>query len=73
MEDIKKRVQTARAICPYLTTKQTAFHLGICESTLRKLRTAGLGPIGRRHGRTLRYHVDDIEAWSLAQSGVGHD
>ena len=74
MEDIKKRAQTARAICPYLTTKQTAFHLGIAESTFRRLRTAGRGPIGRRHGYKFQYHIDDIEAWSVAHSSGGrHD
>ncbi|MFA6125357.1 helix-turn-helix transcriptional regulator [Sphingomonas sp.] len=74
MDDTAIRAQAARATCPYLTTKQTAFHLGIAESTLRALRAAGRAPLGRRHGRTWRYHIDDIEAWSVARSSGGrHD
>jgi excisionase family DNA binding protein len=74
MDDTATRAQAARATCPYLTTKQTAFHLGIAESTLRRLRSEGRAPVGRRHGRTFRYHIDDIEAWSAARSSGGrHD
>ena len=74
MDDTAKRAQAARATCPYLTSKQTAFHLGIADSTLRALRAAGRAPVGRRHGRTWRYHIDDIEAWSVERSsGGGHD
>ncbi|MFS0771200.1 helix-turn-helix transcriptional regulator [Sphingomonas sp. 1P08PE] len=72
--DTAARAQAARQTCPYLTAKQAAFHLGIAYSTLRALRAAGRGPLCRRHGRTWRYHIDDIEAWSAARaSGGGHD
>jgi hypothetical protein len=74
MDDTAIRAQAARATCPYLTTKQTAFHLGIAESTLRALRAAGRGPRGRRHGGGWRHHIDDIDAWSIARSSGGsHD
>ena len=74
MDDIATRAQAARSTCPYLTSKQAAYHLGIAYSTLRALRRTGRAPVGRRHGRTWRYHIDDIEAWSKARSGGGcHD
>ena len=65
MDDIARRAQ-ARLTCPFLTAKQAAFHLGLSCSTLKALRAAGKGPRCRRHGRTWRYHVDDLEAWSQA-------
>jgi len=71
MDDIAERAKAARDTCPYLTAKQAAFHLGIAYSTLRALRAAGTAPVGRRHGRTWRYHIDDIEAWSAARSSGG--
>jgi hypothetical protein len=73
MDDTAIRAQAARDGCPYLNAKQTAFHLGISETTLRALRAAGRGPLGRMHARALRYHIDDIEAWSLAQGKGGCD
>lgn len=74
MDDTASRAQAARDTCPYLTSKQTAFHLGIAHSTLRALRRTGQAPVGRLHGRAWRYHIDDIDAWSTARSsGGGHD
>lgn len=66
MDDTAARAQKAREICPFLTAKQTAFHLGLAYSTLKDLRRAGRGPACRKHGRTWRYHIDDIETWSAA-------
>ena len=74
MDDTADRARAARSTCPYLTSKQAAYHLGIAYSTLRALRRDGRAPVGRRHGRTWRYHIDDIEAWSKGRSGGGgHD
>lgn len=74
MDNIAERARIARTSCPYLTAKQAAFHLGIGYSTLRAMRAAGTAPVGRRHGRTWRYHIDDLEAWSAKRSGgAGHE
>ncbi len=67
-DDADIRAQAAREACPYLTSKQTAFHLGISPNTLRGMRLQGKGPKCRRHGHNWRYHIDDIEAWSLART-----
>ena len=55
-----------------LTAKQAAFHLGLAYSTLKRLRQTGNGPKCRLHGRTWRYHIADIEAWSAARARGGH-
>jgi predicted site-specific integrase-resolvase len=73
MDDTAIRAQAARDTCPYLTTKQTAFHIGVSACTLRRLRASGQGPVARLHGRTWRYHIDDIEAWSRAVRKGGTD
>lgn len=71
MDDIARRAQAARATNPFLTAKQAAFHLGLAYSTLKAMRAAGSGPSCRLHGRTWRYHINDIEAWSTARTGGG--
>lgn len=59
------RAAQARAGSPFLCPAQAAFYLGISESTLKEHRKAGTGPRYRRHSRHLRYHIDDLDAWSL--------
>jgi hypothetical protein len=66
IDDVALRAREARAACPFLTTKQTAFHLGISPTTLKTMRGQGRGPVCRLHGRSWFYHVIDIETWSNA-------
>lgn len=66
--DADLRAEAARSNCPFLTAKEAAFHLGIAYNTFRCMRQKGTGPKGRKHGANWRYHIDDIEAWSLAGS-----
>lgn len=61
-----ERARQARETCPFLTTKQAAFHLGLAADTLKKMRRLRRGPPCRKHGAVWRYHIDDIEAWSRA-------
>ena len=35
-DDAAARAKAARESCPFLTAKQTAFHLGIARSTLQE-------------------------------------
>lgn len=73
IDDTARRARAARETCPFLTAKQTAFHLGLAYSTLKAMRRLGTGPACRLHGRTWRYHIDDIEAWSnAARRGGAH-
>lgn len=50
---------------PFLDTQQAAFYLGISVRTLQEYRSAGIGPRCRRYARRVRYHIDDLNAWSL--------
>lgn len=71
MDDPDDRAHAARLRCPFLTGKQAAFYLGVAEPTLRAMRAAGNGPRCRLHGRTYRYHIDDLDTWSEARAKGG--
>lgn len=49
---------------PFLTTEEAAHFLKLKSNTLEKMRVYGGGPIFRKHGRHVRYHIDDLNAWS---------
>ena len=49
---------------PFLTTREAARFLKLKPNTLEKMRVYGGGPIYRKHGRHVRYHIDDLTAWS---------
>lgn len=65
-EDDNSRAATARKGSPFLNTAQAAHYLCISIRTLEDLRRKGKGPPSRRHGRLVRYHIADLEAWSSA-------
>lgn len=62
-EDID-RATTAKKGSPFLNTDQAAFYIGLSRRTLEKMRSEGGGPPFRRHGRYIRYHIDDLDTWS---------
>lgn len=49
---------------PFLSTRQAADFLNLKTNTLEKMRVYGGGPPYRKHGRAVRYHMDDLIAWS---------
>ena len=49
---------------PYLTTREAALFLKLKPNTLEKMRVYGGGPSYRKHGRNVRYHIDDLTGWS---------
>jgi excisionase family DNA binding protein len=51
---------------PFLTTREAATWLGLTANTLEKWRVQGGGPAYRKHGRYVRYHLEDLVAWSEA-------
>lgn len=67
MEDEVNRAAKARKGSPFLNTAQTAFYIGLSHRTLEKMRLTGGGPRFRKHGRYVRYHIDDLDAWSLGE------
>jgi excisionase family DNA binding protein len=64
MDDEIARAAQAKRGSPFLSTKQAAFYIGLSARTLEKMRTEGRGPRYRKHGRYVRYHIDDLDAWS---------
>lgn len=73
MEDENARAARAKKGSPFLSTEQAAFYLGISARKMQSMRSAGLGPRFRRHCRYVRYHIDDLDSWSCASGGVGHE
>jgi Helix-turn-helix domain len=62
------RAEQARRGSPFLNTDQAARYLGLALRTLEKMRSQGRGPRFRRHGRYIRYHIAELDAWSGEQS-----
>ena len=58
------RARRARTASPFLDTKQAGHYLGLSPKTLANMRWHGIGPTFRRHGRFIRYHIDDLDLWS---------
>ena len=72
MENEGVRAACAKRASPYLSPEQAAFYLGVSYRTLQRRRVAGEGPRVRRHCRHLRYHIDDLEAWSKQSGAPGN-
>jgi len=66
MDDEIVRAANAKKGSPFLNTDQAAYYVGLSRRTLEKMRTAGGGPRFRKHGRYVRYHIDDLNEWSAA-------
>lgn len=69
MDDAAARAARAKKGCPFLTTAQAAFYLGLTARKLERMRAAGTGPVFRRHSRYVRYHIDELDAWSRSSGG----
>ncbi|WEK02154.1 MAG: helix-turn-helix domain-containing protein [Candidatus Sphingomonas phytovorans] len=65
------RAARARNGTPFVSPEQAAFYLGMSVRTLQEYRSAGTGPRYRRHSRHVRYHIDDLDAWSQRQGEAG--
>jgi predicted DNA-binding transcriptional regulator AlpA len=50
----------------YLTTKEAAFYVRLCESSLEKKRMQGDGPEFVKLGRAVRYAQSALDAWMQA-------
>jgi excisionase family DNA binding protein len=65
MEDDASRAASAKKGSPFLNTDQAAFYVGLSRRTLEKMRTDGVGPTYRKHGSYVRYHIEDLDTWSV--------
>jgi hypothetical protein len=68
MDDDIARAARAKKGSPFLSTEQAAFYLGLSARKLQAMRAEGAGPAFRRHSRYVRYHIDDLDAWSKGVS-----
>jgi excisionase family DNA binding protein len=66
MDDNNPKLPAAKLASPFLTTTQAADFIGLSDRTLERMRTEGQGPDYRKHGRYVRYHINDLKAWSTA-------
>lgn len=64
MDDENERAARAKKGSPFLNTAQAAFYIGLSQRTLEKMRLKGGGPQFRKHGRYVRYHIDELDEWS---------
>ena len=64
MDDDIARAARAKKGSPFLSTEQAAFYLGLSARKLQQMRATETGPRYRRHSRYVRYHIDDLDAWS---------
>jgi hypothetical protein len=65
-DDANTRAARARSGSPFLNNAQAAFYIGLHWRTLEQMRARGEGPRWRKHGRYVRYHIDDLDEWSRA-------
>ena len=49
---------------PYFNTAEAAKYLRLSPRTLENMRLTGEGPVYRKHGRLVVYHLTDLIAWS---------
>ena len=63
-DDENARARRAAKGTPFLNPEQAAHYLGLSVRTLQTHRSRGTGPRFRRHCRHVRYHIDDLDAWS---------
>ena len=68
-----ERAAEARKASPFLSPAQAAHYLGITVRTLQKYRSKRTGPAFFRHGNNVRYHIDDLIAWSQRMRRAGDD
>ncbi|MCC8977269.1 helix-turn-helix domain-containing protein [Bradyrhizobium sp. 10BB] len=50
----------------FLNTAEAAAWLRLTKNTLEKMRVQGRGPVYRKHGRYVRYHIEDLVEFSQA-------
>ena len=53
---------------PFLNTEEAAQFVRLNKRTLENMRSYGDGPIFRKHGNRVYYHIDDLNEWSSERS-----
>jgi hypothetical protein len=73
MDDASLRAERAYTRSPFLNTRQASHFLGLSPRLLERMRTRAFGPPFRRHGRFVRYHIDDLINGALNSGSVRSD
>ena len=73
MDDDNALAAQAKKGSPFLNTDQAAFYVGLSRRTLEKMRRQGRGPLFRKHGRYVRYHITDLIEWSQSSGRTTTD
>lgn len=73
MDDASLRAERDYTRSPFLNTRQAGHFLGLSPRLLERMRTRAFGPPFRRHGRFVRYHIDDLISWSQDSGSVRGD
>ena len=63
-EDCASALETTS---PYLTTEEAAKYLRLTARALVHFRSDGGGPVYRKHGARVVYHLDDLNRWSASR------
>mgnify|MGYP001422002978 CR=1 FL=1 len=50
---------------PYLTVREAGAYVRLKKRTLDNMRWMGTGPMYRKHGGRIYYHVEELKEWSL--------
>src|SRR4051794_10868550 len=59
---------------PWMETEEVAAYAKVPTDTVRAWRFRGVGPVGHRVGRHVRYHIADVDAWMRSgDTGRGGD
>ena len=67
--DLKRDCVQEKAIdSPFLNTEEAAQFVRLNKGTLENMRSYGDGPIFRKHGNRIYYHIDDLNEWSSKRS-----
>ncbi|MGH1350232.1 MAG: hypothetical protein ACRBBN_05415 [Methyloligellaceae bacterium] len=68
-DDMNKSVKDKKTVeTPFLGPDTAADYLLMSPSTLRNHRFMGTGPVFRKHGGLIVYHIDDLNKWSRSRT-----
>ncbi len=60
-------VSASEITSPYLTAEEAAKYLRLTERALAHFRGDGGGPVYRKHGARVVYHIEDLDCWSATR------
>ncbi len=66
-DEPQRHADAALSDSPFLTPGEAAGVLKLAKGTLANMRLNGTGPRFRKHGRLVRYDIDDLKAWSASR------